>query len=155
MLIIKKLTKQCAPCPSASIMILQKGIAISLEGRHLVLTLLASYIYHSSLRVFVKKVAIFLWQWSSFITNTISKRKYESKKGIKYQPVRHMCRPLFRKFFMRVCPEFRRGKQNCPRIRGVRLLESPLIEERTVLFSRPILEKSETIKEMLVCFRSK
>ena len=42
MLIIKKLTKQCAPCPSASIMILQKGIAISLEGWHLVLTLLAS-----------------------------------------------------------------------------------------------------------------
>ena len=42
MLIIKKLTKQCAPCPSASIMILQKGIAISLEGRQLVLTLLAS-----------------------------------------------------------------------------------------------------------------
>ena len=42
MLIIKKLTKQCAPCPSASIMILQKGIAISLEGRHLVLTLLAN-----------------------------------------------------------------------------------------------------------------
>ena len=44
MLIIKKLTKQCAPCPSASIMILQKGIAISLEGRHLVLTLLASLV---------------------------------------------------------------------------------------------------------------
>ena len=42
MLIIKKLTKQCAPCPSASIMILQKGIAISLEWRHLVLTPLAS-----------------------------------------------------------------------------------------------------------------
>ena len=42
MLIIKKLTKQCAPCTSASIMILQKGIAISLEGWHLVLTLLAS-----------------------------------------------------------------------------------------------------------------
>ena len=44
MLIIKKLTKQCTPCPSASIMILQKGIAISLEGRHLVLTLLASLV---------------------------------------------------------------------------------------------------------------
>ena len=29
---IKKLTKQCASCPSASIMILKKGIAISLEG---------------------------------------------------------------------------------------------------------------------------
>ena len=42
MLIIKRLTKQCAPCPSASIMILQKGIAISLEGGHLVLTLSAS-----------------------------------------------------------------------------------------------------------------
>ena len=28
--------------PSASIMILQKGISISLEGRHLVLTVLAS-----------------------------------------------------------------------------------------------------------------
>ena len=42
MLIIKKLTKQYAPCPSASIIILQKGIAISLEGRHLVLTLLAN-----------------------------------------------------------------------------------------------------------------
>ena len=42
MLIIKRLTKQCAPCPSASIMILQKGIAISLEGEHLVLTLSAS-----------------------------------------------------------------------------------------------------------------
>ena len=42
MLIIKKFTKQCALCPSASIMTLQKGIAISLEGRHLVLTLLAS-----------------------------------------------------------------------------------------------------------------
>ena len=42
MLIIKKLTKQYAPCPSASIMTLQKGIAISLEGRYLVLTLLAS-----------------------------------------------------------------------------------------------------------------
>ena len=45
MLIIKKLTKQCAPCPSASIMILQKGIGISLKGRHLVLTLLASRFY--------------------------------------------------------------------------------------------------------------
>ena len=43
MLIIKKLTKQCAPCPSASIMILQKGIAIiCFEGGHLVLTLLTS-----------------------------------------------------------------------------------------------------------------
>ena len=42
MLIIKKLTKQRSLCPSASIVILQKGIAISLEGRHLVLTLLAS-----------------------------------------------------------------------------------------------------------------
>ena len=40
--IIKILTKQCAPCPNVSIMILQKGIAIRLEGRHLVLTLLAS-----------------------------------------------------------------------------------------------------------------
>ena len=39
---IKKLTKQCASCPSASIMILQKGVAISSEGRHLVLTLFAS-----------------------------------------------------------------------------------------------------------------
>ena len=29
-------------CTSAPIMILQKGIAISLEGRHLVITLLAS-----------------------------------------------------------------------------------------------------------------
>ena len=48
MLIIKKLTKECAPCPSAFIMILQKGIAISLEGRHLVLTLLASIIYSST-----------------------------------------------------------------------------------------------------------
>ena len=45
MLIIKKLTKQCALCRSASIMILQKGIAISLEGYHLVLTLLASILY--------------------------------------------------------------------------------------------------------------
>ena len=42
MLIIKKLAKQSAPFPSASIMILQKGIAISLEWWHLVLTLLAS-----------------------------------------------------------------------------------------------------------------
>ena len=42
MLIIEKLTKQYAPYPSASIMILQKRIEISLEGRHLVLTLLAS-----------------------------------------------------------------------------------------------------------------
>ena len=43
MLIIKKLTKQCAPCPSASIMILQKGIAIiSFERGHLVLTPLTS-----------------------------------------------------------------------------------------------------------------
>ena len=42
MLIMKKLTKQCPPCFSASVMILQKGIAISLEGRHLVLTLLDS-----------------------------------------------------------------------------------------------------------------
>ena len=42
MLITKKLAKQCAPCPSESIMILQKEIAISLEERHLVLTLLAS-----------------------------------------------------------------------------------------------------------------
>ena len=41
MLIIKKLAKQSAPFPSASIMILQKGIAISLEWWHLVLTLLA------------------------------------------------------------------------------------------------------------------
>ena len=40
MLIIKKLTKQCPS--SASIVILQKGIAISLDRRHLVLTLLAS-----------------------------------------------------------------------------------------------------------------
>ena len=38
----KKLTKQCAPCPSASSTILQKGIAISLEGWNVVLTLLAS-----------------------------------------------------------------------------------------------------------------
>ena len=45
MLIIKKLTKQCTPCPSASVMILQKGIVISLEGRHLVLTLLTSIFY--------------------------------------------------------------------------------------------------------------
>ena len=45
MLIIKKLTKQCAPCPSAFIMILQKGVVISLEGRHLVLTLFASIFY--------------------------------------------------------------------------------------------------------------
>ena len=45
MLIIKKLTKQCAPCPSASIMILQKGIAIILEGWHLVFTLFASISY--------------------------------------------------------------------------------------------------------------
>ena len=44
MLIIKKLTKHGTPCPSASIMISQKGIAISLEGCHLVLTLLASNI---------------------------------------------------------------------------------------------------------------
>ena len=36
MLIINELTKQCALCPSASIMILQKVIAISLEERHLV-----------------------------------------------------------------------------------------------------------------------
>ena len=42
MLILKKLTKQCTSCPSASIMILQKGIVISLERRHLALTLLAS-----------------------------------------------------------------------------------------------------------------
>ena len=42
MLIIKKLAKQYAPDPSASIMILRKRIAISLEGRYLVLTLLAS-----------------------------------------------------------------------------------------------------------------
>ena len=42
MLIIKKLSKQCTPCPSSSIMILQKGIAISLGGQHLVLTLLVS-----------------------------------------------------------------------------------------------------------------
>ena len=43
MLIIKKLTKQCAPCLSASIMILQKGTAIIwFEGGHLVLTLLTS-----------------------------------------------------------------------------------------------------------------
>ena len=42
MLIIKKLIKQCLPCPRASMMILQKGIAISLEWRHLVLALLAS-----------------------------------------------------------------------------------------------------------------
>ena len=46
MLIIKKLAKQCAPCASASIMNLQKGIVISLEGRHLVLTLLASMMYN-------------------------------------------------------------------------------------------------------------
>ena len=43
MLIIKKLTKQCAPCPSASIMILQKEtVIICFEGGHLVLTLLTS-----------------------------------------------------------------------------------------------------------------
>ena len=43
MLIIKKLTEQCAPCPSASIMILQKGTAIiCFKGEHLVLTLLTS-----------------------------------------------------------------------------------------------------------------
>ena len=42
MLIIKKLTKPCTPSPSTSIMILQKVIAISFEGRHSVLTLLAS-----------------------------------------------------------------------------------------------------------------
>ena len=45
MLITKKLTEQCTPCSGTSIMILQKGIAISLEGRHLVLTLLASTFY--------------------------------------------------------------------------------------------------------------
>ena len=49
MLIIKKLTKQCATCPSVSIMILKKGIAISLEGRQLVLTLLASITSYSEL----------------------------------------------------------------------------------------------------------
>ena len=38
----KKLTEQCAPYPSASIMTLKKGIAITMEGRHLVLTLLAT-----------------------------------------------------------------------------------------------------------------
>ena len=42
MLAMKKLVMLCVPCPSASIMILQKGIAISLEGRYLVLTLLVS-----------------------------------------------------------------------------------------------------------------
>ena len=39
---IKKLTKQCPLYPCASIMILQEAIAITLEGWHLVLTLLAS-----------------------------------------------------------------------------------------------------------------
>ena len=42
MSIINIFTKQYAPCPSPSIMILQKGIAIRLEGRDLVVTLLAS-----------------------------------------------------------------------------------------------------------------
>ena len=39
---MKIFKEQCTPCPSASIMILQKRIAISLEGRQLVLTLFAS-----------------------------------------------------------------------------------------------------------------
>ena len=38
----KLIRQQYAPCPSASVMILQKGAFISLEGRHLVLTLLVS-----------------------------------------------------------------------------------------------------------------
>ena len=42
MLIIKKFAKQWAPCSGSSIMILQERVAISLEWRHLVLTLLAS-----------------------------------------------------------------------------------------------------------------
>ena len=36
-------------------------------------------------------MATFLWQWSSLITDTIFKRKYESKKSVKSQPVRYMC----------------------------------------------------------------
>ena len=52
MLITKKLTKQCAPCPSASVTILQKGIAISLDGWHLVLTLLASIDAIDNLKVY-------------------------------------------------------------------------------------------------------
>ena len=54
MLIIKKLTKQCAPC-STSIMILQKGVAVSLEGRHLVLTLLASIRLHERIKIGLKR----------------------------------------------------------------------------------------------------
>ena len=42
MLIIKKTYKAMGTLPCTSIMILLKGIAVSLEGRHLVLTLLAS-----------------------------------------------------------------------------------------------------------------
>ena len=47
MLIIKKLTKQYTPCLSPSITILQIGIAISLEGQHLVLRLLASKTWYN------------------------------------------------------------------------------------------------------------
>ena len=60
MLIIKRLTKQCSLCPSASIMILQKGTAISLEGRHLVLRLLASKCIVSKNSVVFKDVIFFL-----------------------------------------------------------------------------------------------
>ena len=57
MLIIKRLTKQCAPCPSASIMILQKGIAVSLEGGHLVLTLSASILKILNIKKFYEFTA--------------------------------------------------------------------------------------------------
>ena len=54
--------------------------------------------YHSHLRFFVKQVMIFLWQWGSFITDTIFKRKYESEKVSNFglfdtcAPLRHVSR---------------------------------------------------------------
>ena len=64
MSIIKKLTKPCAPSPSASIMILQKVIAISLEERHLVLTLLASNLLY------------YLINWTNKTRHVISFKKF-------------------------------------------------------------------------------
>ena len=54
--------------------------------------------YHSHLRFFVKQVMIFLWQWGSFITDTIFQKKYESKKVSNFglfntcAPLRHVSR---------------------------------------------------------------
>ena len=95
--------------------------------------------YHSHFEIFVKYVTTFLWQWRSFITDSIFKRKYESKKSMKFQPVRYMCHAD-----TCVPPRNKRRidtkswtplvqKKMCPLIRGVHFFKSWWI---LVLFSK-------------------